>query len=95
MKRRVQSLHNEAHRLPRIELRPQRPRKAQYDGSDNILKRLLIHGAACNLGLLMRTRYGVGTPRGLQGLGVRILAPLPRLIPLLKAVSRCCNAASQ
>jgi|TARA_B100000315_G_scaffold123816_1_gene113810 transposase len=34
----------------------------------NILKRLLIHDAACNLGLLMRKVVGVGTPRGLQGL---------------------------
>jgi transposase len=33
----------------------------------NILKRLLVHFGALNLGLLMRTRYGVGTPRGLQG----------------------------
>jgi transposase len=33
----------------------------------NILKRLLVHVGALNLGLLMRTRYGVGTPRGLQG----------------------------
>jgi transposase len=37
-------------------------------GRDNILKRLLIHVSACNLGLLMRKLTGVGTPRGLQGL---------------------------
>jgi transposase len=34
----------------------------------NILKRLLIHNAAHNFGLLMRKLVGVGTPRGLQGL---------------------------
>ncbi len=34
----------------------------------NILKRLLIHVAGANLGLLLRTRYGSGTPRSLQGL---------------------------
>ena len=34
----------------------------------NILKRLMIHTAAFNLGLLMRKVLGVGTPRGLQGL---------------------------
>jgi transposase len=41
----------------------------------NILKRLLIHNAACNLGLLMRRVVGVGTPRGLQGLisGLRVI----------------------
>ena len=33
----------------------------------NILKRLLVHAAAANLGLWMRTVTGVGTPRGLQG----------------------------
>ena len=31
------------------------------------LKRLLMHVAACNLGLWMRTVTGNGTPRGLQG----------------------------
>ena len=34
----------------------------------NILKRLLIHVAGANLGLLLRNRHGVGTPRSLQGL---------------------------
>jgi transposase len=33
----------------------------------NILKRLLVHAAAGNLGLWMRTLTGIGTPRGLQG----------------------------
>ena len=32
----------------------------------NIAKRMLIHVAGFNLGLLMRKRFGVGTPRGLQ-----------------------------
>jgi hypothetical protein len=35
----------------------------------NILKRLLVHVSGLNRGLLMRTRFGVGTPRGLQGRG--------------------------
>jgi transposase len=34
----------------------------------NILKRLLVHVAGMNLGLLLRSVYGIGTPRGLQGL---------------------------
>jgi transposase len=33
----------------------------------NILKRLLVHVAAFNLGLVMRKLLGRGTPRGLQG----------------------------
>ena len=42
-------------------------RRVHLRGHPNILKRLLIHVAALNLGLLMRTVCGVGTPRGLQG----------------------------
>jgi transposase len=38
----------------------------------NILKRLLIHVAGANLGLLLRNRYGIGTPRGLQGLSLTL-----------------------
>jgi transposase len=40
----------------------------------NILKRLLIHIAGFNLGLVMRSLFGVGTARGLQGLCGRVLA---------------------
>ena len=43
-------------------------RRVHLRGQENIRKRLLIHAAAFNLGLLMRKRFGVGTPRGLQGL---------------------------
>src|SRR5262249_14311358 len=42
-------------------------RRTHLRGHTNILKRLLIHVAAFNLGLLMRTLFGAGTPRGLQG----------------------------
>ena len=38
----------------------------------NILKRLLIHVAGMNLGLLLRKAYGIGTPRGLQDLSVTL-----------------------
>ena len=41
-------------------------RRLYLRGRENIGKRLQIHAAAFNLGLLMRTRYGVGTPRTLQ-----------------------------
>ena len=40
----------------------------------NILKRLLIHVAGFNLGLVMRSLFGVGTARGLQGLSGLALA---------------------
>lgn len=42
-------------------------RRVHVRGQDEIRKRMLIHVAAFNLGLLMRQRFGVGTPRGLQG----------------------------
>lgn len=44
-----------------------RMRRVHIRGHSNILKRLLIHVCALNLGLLMRAVYGIGTPRGLQG----------------------------
>jgi hypothetical protein len=47
-------------------------------GRDNILKRLVVHSGAANLGLLMRKLFGKGTPRGLAG-------ALPALISVRKA----------
>jgi transposase len=41
-------------------------RRTHLRGHENILKRLLIHAGAFNLGLLVRGILGVGTPRGLQ-----------------------------
>jgi transposase len=43
-------------------------RRTQLRKHHNILKRLLVHVAGMNLGLLLRSLYGVGTPRSLQGL---------------------------
>jgi len=42
-------------------------RRTHLRGHGNILKRLLVHASAFNLGLLMRQLCGRGTPRGLQG----------------------------
>lgn len=42
-------------------------RRTHLQGSENILKRVLIHVGAFNLGLVMRQLTGKGTPRGLQG----------------------------
>lgn len=42
-------------------------RRLYLRGHANILKRVLIHEAGFNLGLVMRKRFGQGTPRGLQG----------------------------
>ena len=43
-------------------------RRVHLQGRKNILKRLLVHGAAFNLSLILRKITGVGKPRRLQGL---------------------------
>jgi transposase len=45
-------------------------RRTHLRKHSNILKRLLIHVAGANLALLLRSRYGNGTPRSLQGLSL-------------------------
>jgi len=42
-------------------------RRTHLRGRQNILKRILIHVSALNLGFLMRSAFGIGTPRSLQG----------------------------
>ena len=47
-------------------------RRVHLRGRENILKRLLVHGAAFNLSLILRKSLGAGKPRQLQGLCMRI-----------------------
>lgn len=61
-------------------------RRLHLRGHSNILKRVLIHEAGFNLGLVMRQRLGRGTPRGLQGRLRR------RLILLLAGFRTHCRA---
>jgi transposase len=61
-------------------------RRTHLRGHTNILKRLLIHAAGFNLGLVMRTSIGVGTPRGLQGALQALLCSIARLTSSLGAV---------
>jgi transposase len=58
-------------------------RRVHLRGHTNIRKRLLIHTAGFNLGLVMRQLIGVGTPRGLQG---RRIAAAAALLALLRAL---------
>jgi transposase len=55
-------------------------RRTHLKGHAKILKRLLIHVAGCNLSLVLRTRFGLGTPRGLQGLVFALIRVWARLI---------------
>jgi len=48
-------------------------RRVHLRGRENILKRLLIQGAAFNLSLILRKVLGVGKPRQLQGPLVALL----------------------
>jgi len=59
-------------------------RRTHLRGHTNILKRLLIHAGAFNLGLVMRQLIGVGTPRGLQG---RLAAAIAALVALWSLVN--------
>jgi transposase len=54
-------------------------RRTHLRGHTNILKRLLIHGGAFNLGLLLRKVFGRGTPRGFQGYLAGIYALISRV----------------
>ena len=58
-----------------------RMRRIHLRGRENILKRLVVHSGAANLGLLMRTLFGKGTPRGLAGV-------LPAIISAVNASTR-------
>ena len=55
-------------------------RRTHLRGHPNILKRLLIHVAGFNLGLVMRKLVGAGKPRALAGLACRILASILSLM---------------
>ena len=49
-------------------------RRTWLRGHENILKRYLVHIAGFNLGLVLRTLVGAGTPRGLAALAARFWA---------------------
>ena len=55
-------------------------RRVHLRGRENIWKRLLVHVAGYNLGLVMRRLWGVGKPRGLQGLAGLIWSPISALM---------------
>jgi len=77
-------------------------RRTHLRGHENILKRLIVHAAGFNLGLLLRAVIGIGKPRRLQdfpglllslllwcyGL-VRSLLGLPQRPPVYSGASPC------
>lgn len=59
-------------------------------GLENVKKRVAVHAAGFNLGLMLRQLVGVGTPRGLQG-GVAVVGDdAPYVLAACKATwTRC------
>jgi transposase len=63
-------------------------RRVHLRTRDNILKRLLVHGAAFNLSLILRKMVGVGKPRQLQGLSFQLFELLRRLLEWARLFSQ-------
>jgi transposase len=59
-------------------------RRTHLRKHENIAKRLLVHVAGLNLALLMRTRFGVGKPRCLQGRAAALGATFAVLLRLMR-----------
>jgi transposase len=60
-------------------------RRTHLRHHNNILKRLLVHVAGFNLGLVMRQMFGIGKPRRAQdGLAAAILASLAWILAILR-----------
>jgi transposase len=62
-----------------------RMRRTHLRGRENILKRILIHVSALNLGILMRSSFNIGTPRSLQGRAFAFVSMLYHRIKTLFA----------
>src|SRR6516165_5452112 len=62
-------------------------RRVHLQGRMNILKRLLVHGAAFNLSLILRNLLGVGKPRRLQGLSFDLFELFMRLLEWSRLLS--------
>jgi transposase len=63
-------------------------RRTHLRKHENIAKRLLVHIAGLNLALLMRTRFGVGKPRCLQGRAAALAAAFVALLRSMLALWR-------
>jgi transposase len=63
-----------------------RMRRVHLRRCENIAKRYLVHVAASNLALLMRTLFGKGTPRSLQGLAAAACSARARFTTATRTV---------
>lgn len=70
-------------------------RRVHLRGRDNILKRLLVQGAAFHLSLILRKVLGAGKPRQLQGLWGELFAFCARLLTRLRAIMEALDRISR
>jgi transposase len=69
-------------------------RRVHLRGRENILKRLVVHAGAANLGLLMRKIFGAGTPKRLQGSAAVAFSALRALKSGISALRRSVTGRS-
>jgi transposase len=62
-------------------------RRVHLRGRDNILKRLLVHGAAFNLSLILRKELGAGKPREFQRLCAEVFSAIRNVRKLFSAAN--------
>ncbi len=61
-------------------------RRLHLRGRDNIAKRVLVHAAAFNIGLMMRVKYGLRKPRSLSKAAAAACALILALVEWLGAI---------
>ena len=65
-------------------------------GRENIAKRVLIHAAGCNIGIMMRVKYGLRKPRSHSGGGFALFSGLCRvLLGRVKPIKAILNSAGK
>ncbi len=64
-------------------------RRVHLRGRNNILKRYQVHVAAANLGIVLRSLIGLGTPRGFQGRRALLAHALSSLLSSARALIAC------
>ncbi|MDY7091670.1 MAG: transposase [Acidobacteriota bacterium] len=70
-------------------------RRIYLRGRENIRKRIVVHVAAFNLGLVLRAAFGAGTPRGLRALAEALSRAFGSPIKPLRAFLRLLGACWQ
>ena len=67
-------------------------RRLRVRGLAEVRKKLLLQAAACNLALLLRTKHGAGTPRGLAEAAKTLYEAILVLLGVLHAPASLRNA---